>query len=205
MCWCMDLYNAEHFKKPGHNILNMSVVLFTQKNSIYQDLGCDCWGIERDATRYTGSDPVIAHPPCRAWSRVRGLAKPLPGERELAFVAIQIVRKNGGVLEHPSSSTLFPEFLPLPGSFDSFGGYSICIDQFWFGHKCRKATLLYVVGCSQKQLPPIPYRLDAITHTVGRSKANRYNGKKEISKKGREATPVLLAEWLIQVTKLCKV
>ncbi len=182
----------------------MTTVLFTQKNSIYQTLNCDCWDDIRNATNYAGSDPVIAHPPCRAWSRVRGLAKPLPGEKELSLFAVNIVRKNGGVLEHPSSSTLYPGYLPLPGSFDDYGGYSICIDQFWFGHLCKKATLLYIVGVKQCDLPPIPYKLDAITHTIGHSKAKRHTHKKEVSRHTRSATPLLFAKWLINVVKLIK-
>lgn len=183
----------------------MTTVLFTQANSVYEKLGCDCWNIERDARNYAGSDPVIAHPPCRAWSKCKGLAKPLPGEKELAKLSIDIIRKNGGVLEHPRSSGLFWNgFLPMPGSGDEYGGFSICIDQFWFGHKCQKPTLLYIVGISEKELPSIPYRLDCITHSLFSGKSKKRRNLKELAKNLRSATPIAFAEWLIQVVNLIK-
>jgi hypothetical protein len=181
-------------------------VLFTQKDSIYLKLGCDCWDETRDARNYAGTDPVIAHPPCRTWSKMKSLAKPNPGERELALTAIEIVRKNGGVLEHPRSSELFTKgFLPLPGPVpDPFGGYSICVDQFWWGHLCKKPTMLYIVGVKQCGLPTIPYSLDCVTRFIASSKATRHTQMKHISKKGRSATPIEFAKWLIQVAELCK-
>jgi hypothetical protein len=42
---------------------------------------------------------------------------------------------------------------------------------------------------------------NAITHTVCTSKKG--SGKKELSKKAREATPIKMAEWLISVANLC--
>lgn len=179
-------------------------ILFTQKNSIYQTLGVDCWGIDRDATNYKGPHSVVAHPPCRAWGRLRGLANIVPGERELAFFAMDAVRKWGGILEHPAASQLFPEFLPLPGTVDWFGGYTICVNQNWFGHKALKKTMLYIVGCDQNNLPEIPISFDAITHTIGSWKKNsRTNTLPEVTKKEREATPLNLALWLIEVAKRC--
>lgn len=180
----------------------MTTVLFTQERSTYLKLNCDCWDIHRNALNYTGTDAVIAHPPCRAWSRMRGLARPLPGEKELALFAIDVVRRNGGVLEHPSSSTLYPQFLPLPGGTDPHGGYSICIDQFWFGHLAQKPTLLYIVGIPERKLPSIPLKLDCITHVVGHSTAAHKTGKKEISKNKRSWTPPAMAQWLIDTVTL---
>jgi len=180
-------------------------VLFTQENSIYLSLGCDCWDISRDARNYSGTDPVIAHPPCRTWSKMKSLAKPNPDETQLALKAIEIVRNNGGVLEHPKNSGLFTQgHLPLPGHFDKYGGYSICVDQFWWDHLCKKPTMLYIVGVKQSDLPPIPYNLNCVTRFIASSKATKGTRMKHISKKGRSATPVKFAKWLIQVASLCK-
>ena len=191
----------------NENLKEKIAVLFIQEKSIYNKLGCDCWDIIRDAKNFPGGKPVISHPPCRAWGRLYKLAKPSPGEKELAILAIKIVQENGGILEHPRNSKLFPTYIPLPGSKDKFGGYSISIDQFWFGHRCKKDTLLYIVGCDQKNLPPVPIRFDAITHVISTNKRNKKNkkcsGKKEVSKREREATPRALAEWLIKTAIMC--
>lgn len=183
-------------------------VLFAREDSIYKMLGADCWDISRDARNYPGNKPVIAHPPCRAWGQLSHMAKPRPDEKKLALFAIEMVRKYGGVLEHPRASKLFPAYLPLPGLKDEYGGYSICVDQFWWGHKCKKNTLLYIVGCAEKDLPPIPLRFDAVTHIIGtsgrRKNGTRYTGKKEVTKQEREATPVAMAEWLLSTALRCR-
>lgn len=190
-------------------MIDMVSVLYVRSDSIYKQLGVDCWDIERDARRWPGGNPVVAHPPCRAWGKYKGFAKPRPDEKELARQAIRDIRKFGGVLEHPRHSGLWKDMkLPKPGEVDEFGGYSINVDQFWWGHKARKNTLLYIVGCPKDQLPQIPIRMDAVSHYVGYPKSFKgrsRNGMKEISKKEREATPVEFAKWLIQVAENCKV
>ena len=45
-------------------------VLFVAPNSIYKELGCDCYDAGRDARTYTGSAPVVAHPPCQLWGKL---------------------------------------------------------------------------------------------------------------------------------------
>ena len=177
--------------------------LFVRSDSIYKQLGVDCWDFERNALNWPGGNPIIAHPPCRSWGQLSHFAKPRQGEKELAFFAIEMIRKYGGVLEHPRASRLWPEYLPFPGLIDKFGGYSISVDQFWWGHKAKKSTLLYIVGCPIRELPAIPIRFDAIEYVVSRS-ANSIRGfKKEISKKEREATPIDFAKWLIDVASRC--
>lgn len=182
-------------------------VLFTRRDSIYKTLGVDCWDIGRDARKWPGGTPIVAHPPCRAWGQLAHLAKPRPDEKELALFSIEQIRKYGGVLEHPRGSRLWPEYLPLPGSFDEYGGYSICVDQSWWGHKARKSTLLYIVGCPQKDLPPIPLNFDCIKYTVS-SRIKKKSGRramKEITKIEREQTPIEFAKWLIEVARRCTV
>lgn len=180
--------------------------LYVRKDSVYKELGIDSWDIERDARLWPGGNPIIAHPPCRAWGKLSHFAKPRDGEKELAIRAVKLIREWGGILEHPAASRLWPTMnLPKP---DEFGGFSVCVDQFWFGHKAQKKTLLYICGCSQNDLPPIPLRLDAITHVVGLNKKNRFgrvnDNRKEITRSEREHTPVELAKWMIKVALKCK-
>lgn len=174
--------------------------LFVRYDSIYKRLGIDCYDRERNALTWRGGGPVICHPPCRSWGQLTQFAKPEPGEKWLAVWSIIQIRRWGGVLEHPRTSRLWKKYLPMPGTTDMYGGYTINIDQFWFGHKAKKNTLLYIVGCPRQDLPPIPLRFDAIEHVVSSSTS----GKKEISKADRERTPERLAIWLIEVAKKCK-
>lgn len=185
--------------------LELVSVLFARKDSVYKKLGVDVWDIERDARLWPGGNPIVAHPPCRAWGAYKGFAKPRPGEKELAIWSIRQIRRWGGVLEHPRASSLWKEMeLPIGEEVDEYGGRTISIDQKWFGHKAKKATLLYVCGC--KNLPKIPLNFDAVTHYVGYPKSFKgksRNGMKEISKAEREHTPIHLAKWLIEVARNC--
>lgn len=103
---------------------SMSVaVLFARRDSVYKTLpNCDVWDIDRDARLWLGGSPVVAHPPCRAWGRLRQFANPRPDEKELAIYAIDMVRKWRGVVEHPAGSSLWPHLgLPAPGKKDDHG------------------------------------------------------------------------------------
>lgn len=180
-------------------------VLFARADSVYKTLpGCDAWDIDRDARLWPGGGPVVAHPPCRAWGRLRQFAKPRVGEKELGIHAVGRVREFGGVLEHPAESTLWAACgLPRPGQFpDEYGGYAIEVQQFHFGHRAEKATWLYIVGCDPEDLPPIPVRAGRATHCVRPTKA--YPRLPSITKREREATPPAFAEWLVAIARLCK-
>lgn len=164
-------------------------VLFARQDSIYKTLlGCDVYDIDRDARNFQFDRPVICHPPCRAWGRLRHFAKPRSDEKDLAHFAIAAVRCCGGVLEHPAGSLLFKSTdLPLPGEFDSYGGFTYPIYQSWFGHKAPKNTWLYICGIAPVDLPPFPFHLGLAAGRISN------NG----SMKFREGTPLQLAEWLI--------
>ena len=72
-------------------------VLFARRDSVYKSLaGCDVWDIDRDAMTWTGGAPVVAHPPCRAWGRLRTFAKPREFARSTGPFAIDQVRAWGG-------------------------------------------------------------------------------------------------------------
>lgn len=185
----------------------MISVLFTRVDSVYKSLGCDCWDINRDARNYNGLGPVICHPPCRSWGQLAHLAKPRQGEKELAIWSINKIRQCGGVLEHPRASKLWKVMsLPKPGTVDYFGGFTLCVNQSWWGHKAEKKSLLYVCGLTHAEVPKMPIRFDAIEYTVS-SRIKKKSGrrtKRELSKKQREETPEEFAKWLIELASKCK-
>ena len=84
-------------------------VLFAREDSHYKGLeAVEVYDIHRDARTWRGGSAIIAHPPCRAWGKLRAFALPRPDEKALAVWAVDQVRAWGGVLEHPSESTLWP-------------------------------------------------------------------------------------------------
>lgn len=192
----------------------MIAVLFARRDSVYKTFeGCDVFDADRDALTFAGDMPVVAHPPCRAWGGLRKLAKPRDGEKELAIWAVGVVRKNGGVLEHPRGSTLWKHpfeggGLPLPtDGADAFGGYTLDVCQHWWGHKAEKRTWLYIVGVPRSRLPQLPLVLGKGTHVITQSRSyNNTRFKKgmqgwrpEVTKAEREHTPAALAKWLVQL------
>lgn len=177
----------------------MIPVLCTQPNSNYLKIeGFDCYDEIRDMRTFTGSAALIAHPPCRMWSKLKGLAKGTEDEKNLARICVRLVRQNGGVLEHPAGSSLWiDQNLPKGKCIDEFGGFTLKINQHWFGHPAEKKTYLYIVGLKPSEIPPYPLNFNAVTHSLGSWKANaKRKNKKEISKKGRSATPPALIAWL---------
>lgn len=189
----------------------MSVaVLFVRKDSDYKSLpGTDCYDQDRDASKYYGVDPVVAHPPCRGWGKLRGLSKATNEEKHLGVWAVWAVRIWGGVLEHPQASKLWEYCrLPKPGEpRDLWGGFSIDINQHWFGHRAEKRTWLYIVGCEPKDVPAYPIRIDrperVITNRHGVRKGHP-SFKTECTKREREATPIAFAKWLIELSDRCR-
>jgi hypothetical protein len=176
-------------------------VLFARADSNYKALpDVDVWDAERDARRWPGGCPVVAHPPCRAWGRLRTFAKPRADEMNLARLAVALVREFGGVLEHPAGSTLWKaQRLPLPGERDSYGGWTLAAPQKWWGHKAEKATWFYVVGCEPGDIPPLPFVMGDAPYVVqGRGR------RPHIPKAEREHTPPALAEWLVELAARCK-
>lgn len=191
----------------------MITVLFARSDSIYKSLACDVYDIDRDARTWMGGNAVIAHPPCRAWGQLRHMSKPLPGEKDLAFFAVDMVRRNGGVLEHPKKSMLWSDAgLPAPGKFDAFGGWTLPVFQSDFGHRAEKASLLYVVGCSPVDIPLMPLMLGSAPCVIGTS-GRRSDGSRRrvgdlgfrplVTKSEREQTPYLFAHWLYELAAIC--
>lgn len=131
-------------------------VLFARRDSVYKRLaGCDVWDADRDARKFAGGMPVVAHPPCRAWGQLSHFAAPREDEKDLARFAVAMVRRWGGVLEHPARSLLWDDQnLPKGQAQDEHGGWTMRCKQSDWGHRAEKATNLYIVGCLPRDLPP---------------------------------------------------
>ena len=137
--------------------------LFVETGGMYWWVpGVDPWDESRDARRYAGPHPVVAHPPCSRWCRLAGLVEArwghTRGEDGGCFAhALHCVRTYGGVLEHPAFSDAFHAFrLPIPKTGEGWyrgacGGASCYVEQGRYGHVAKKATWLYVHG-----LPRLP-------------------------------------------------
>ena len=175
-----------------HRAENVSV-LFARSDSCYFDLVGDVWDAQRDARNYSGSNPVVCHPPCRGWGRLRHWAKPRPDEKALALFAVEQVRRCGGVLEHPWGSTLWHAAnLPHPGKVDAWGGWTLLVDQGWWGHAAPKPTYLYIVGCIRENVGELPVQL------------HRAEGRTlKLSPADRERTPPAFARFLVQLAAKC--
>jgi hypothetical protein len=178
--------------------------LFVRADSIYKTMpGVDAWDIERDARKFPGGSPVVAHPPCRAWASLRHKAKPRPDEKGLALFSIDMVRRWGGVLEHPQFSTLWREAgLPEGQDRDEFGGWTLYVQQHWWGHRAQKRTRLYVVGCRPQDIPDMPMKLGEATHTVGLwSGRDLATCRPSITKPEYEGSPPEFAAWLVDLAR----
>jgi hypothetical protein len=191
-------------------------VLFARADSVYKTLpGVDVYDMERDARTYDGPWPVVAHPPCRSWGRLRAFAKPRADERNLARMAVALVREFGGVLEHPAWSSLWAaQKLPRPGERDAFGGWTLAAPQKWWGHRAEKDTWFYIVGLGPRDIPEMPLKLGKAEGVIRLDK-RRPDGSHirkgdadwvpRLSAAENEHTPPALAEWLVELARRCRV
>jgi hypothetical protein len=187
------------------------------------------WDAERDARLYNGPLPVVAHPPCQRWGKMwagspsviakTGVRK-VKGDDDGCFAsALDVVRRYGGVLEHPWGSAAWTYFnlnvpprsggwiaAELPGSHKY--GWTCCVEQGRYGHYARKPTLLYAVGCD---LPDLDWGIGE--HRIPQWAIDKYGLKRakrigELSFKGggtdsipRIGTPIPFRDLLISMAR----
>lgn len=199
--------------------------LFVRADSVYKTMpGVDAWDIDRDARKWPGGSPVVAHPPCARWSSLNNLVLVRYPHRATEFahgndgglfkLALQQVRVWGGVLEHPAQSRAWQHFdLPAPArnvwQRGICGGWCIELDQAAFGHPARKRTWLYAFGVEAPPTPPTPpppsgkvvrvFRKRLPDGSWTRTPASVDN--REVSKKVAEHTPPAFAAWLVELAR----
>ena len=175
-------------------------VLCAQPGSVYFNIpGCKVYTHRENAWTFRGGMPVIAHPPCRTWSRYCAhQAKPAIYERELGLFAAEQVKKCGGILEQPAGSGLFEAAgIPEPPAHLYLERWIvISIWQAWWNYPMRKATWLFIVGVPLNKIQ-IPFRL----HAAGRDKRTW----QLMPKAQRSATTLEFGKWLVDLASQSKV
>lgn len=138
----------------------MIAALFVETNGCYFNLPfVDPWDIERDARKYCGPYPVVAHPPCQRWGKYWHGSPVKPhqyklGDDQGCFAsALTHVRNYGGIIEHPAYSKAWEYFgIKKPKiregwtKADNFGGFTCQLEQGHYGHFSKKPTWLYAVN-----------------------------------------------------------
>lgn len=205
----------------------MIAALYVQKGGSYFNLpGVDPWDEERDARKYAGPYPVVAHPPCQRWGKMwfgspqvvklTGERKALGDDGRCFEHALWAVRTFGGVIEHPWESRAWPHFgLTTPdraGGWimaDFEGGWTCCVEQGRYGHYARKPTLILAYGIDD--LPSLDWgyaeaRLDPVV--VARMGLQRAKRLGEVAARGggtdsspRIGTPKPFRDLLISMAR----
>lgn len=169
--------------------------LCVASNSVYKSMqDVDAFDARRDVCTFTGGMPVVAHPPCRAWSVYTShQAKPEPWEPSLGLLCADLLRECGGVLEQPAHSRLFAAAgLPFPG--ESGGDlWTLPVLQCWWGYSMRKATWLCFSRVPREAVVP-PFRL----HDQGADRRRQ----QLMSHNQRAATCEPFARWLVDAARL---
>lgn len=201
--------------------------LYVEPDGAYIGIpGVDPWDEARDARKYQGPHPVVAHPPCQRWGRFwhGSTAKPhqfKKGDDDGCFKsALASIREHGGVIEHPCDSHAWAAFglkkPPRSGGWVEAGDglWTCCVYQGHYGHFSGKPTWLLASGVAREDLPELHWgKTEQRIHPValarhGYAKARRIGmmamvGGKDKTKI-RNGTPAEFRDVLISIAKTAK-
>ena len=200
----------------------MLAALYVEPAGAYSNLaGVEVWDEARDARRYAGPWPVVAHPPCQRWGRYWHGSPRKPHQFQLGddggcfSSALASVRRWGGVLEHPADSKAWAAHgLTTPArvggwiAADQHDGWTCYVEQGFYGHAARKGTWLYACRVARPELHwgRGEQRLDPIMLSRhGYEKARRVGVMAMIGGKRkteiRNATPVEFRDLLLAMAR----
>lgn len=183
-------------------------MLFADPKGSYAGLpDIDLWDEARDARRYAGHHPVVAHPPCSRWCQLAHINQKRWGAKVgddggCFASALDSVRRWGGVLEHPAFTYAWPAFgLPRPPAMGwqraIDGGWVAQISQGAYGHRARKLTWLYYVGTAAP--PETLWDVPEPTAQVSYCANHGDSPLPRISKREASATPPAFRDLLLRL------
>jgi hypothetical protein len=203
----------------------MIAALYVETDGCYFSMpDVDPWDEARDARKYAGLHPVVAHPPCQRWGRFWHGSTRKPHQFALGAdggcfaAALDAIRRHGGVLEHPAHSRAWDAFgLHKPQAGAGWqqatpeDGWTCYVEQGHYGHASRKATWLLVFGVERQHLPELNWtkgeqRLPAwMIERYGYEKARRIGVVAMVGGKHktriRNATPLPFRDVLISIAQ----
>jgi len=187
--------------------------LFVDAKGVYSRMpGIDAWPEARDARKYGGPHPVVAHPPCQLWGAFAAINHKrwggehnCPGNDAGCFEhALACVLAFGGVLEHPAGSKAWTAYGLLRPARGTWTRSTACGVLCWvcevcqsaYGHKARKRTWLLYSGAAM----PIDadWRMITGTHQIGHDVIKR---KPVLHGREASATPIAFACYLIALAR----
>jgi hypothetical protein len=201
-----------HLPLPARRRANVIAALFVATGGAYFGLtGVEPWDAARDARKYAGPYPVVAHPPCTRWCRLAGLVEARWGHRRgddggCFESALTAVRRFGGVLEHPAHTRAWKAYdIPTP---PTTGGWIACIDGGWtcqveqgnYGHPCRKATWLYAYGLVP---PTLIWGPSTATQWIGHMKNRSTTALPRATPEVAMSTPAAFRDLLLSIAHNC--
>jgi hypothetical protein len=192
----------------------MIAALFVQTGGAYSGLpSVDLWDEARDARKYRGPHPVVAHPPCGRWCQPLAWINQTRyghkvGEDGGCFAkALESVLFFGGVLEHPANSYAWTKFGLLKPKRHRWlriqESYWVTeVSQSAYGHKARKNTWLLYNGINAP--PALDWNDPKGTHlTSWLQDTSRIAPR--ITKKEADKTPPAFRDLLISLANISKV
>lgn len=188
--------------------MNKVAALFVATNGVYFGLpDVEPWDVTRDARKYDGPYPVVAHPPCQLWVNFAHLnfkryggEHNRPGNDGGCFAsALESLGRFGGVLEHPASSNAWAHFgltRPVDRGWTWDGRSWVCeVWQSAYGHAARKRTWLMYTG---DEAPP---ELNW-AHEPGRAQVGWFDRiKPTLNKAQANATPPAFRDLLLDLAR----
>jgi len=207
--------------------------LYVETDGAYFGLpGVDPWDEARDARKYAGPHPVVAHPPCQRWGRFWHGSTRKPHQFKLGDdggcfkAALMTLARCGGVLEHPADSHAWKTFdlaqPPRRGGWieavlpsrHSYPMWTCCVYQGQYGHLAGKATWLLAAGMKREDLPELRWgKTEQRIHPRalelhGYEKARRIGMMAMVGGKDktriRNATPPEFRDVLINIARLAR-
>lgn len=186
--------------------------LFVDPAGMYSGLpDVEAWGEDRDARKYAGPWPVVAHPPCNRW------AMPMAKVNQTRYGhkigddggcfdhALWCVQMFGGVLEHPAATWAWKAFglrRPERGRWVTAGIWWVTeVSQSAYGCKARKRTWLF--ANIRGNPPELDWSDLPGTHAVSwlHNPDGTRSTKPRISKREASATPPAFRDVLLAIAR----
>jgi hypothetical protein len=140
----------------------------------------------------------------------------LGDDKGMFAFSLWAVRTFGGVIEHPEASHAWNYYgLRKPNQkggwvkADSYGGWTCCVAQGWYGHPGQKLTWLYAVDTNRPELtwgkcPNKQLLEDGFHSKEERVRLVKTGICQRLSARQRAATPMQFKELLIELTAKAK-